>query len=127
MSLKTRLGQLEKQLGNDDDPRRVIIWFGPHFREPWIERAGDTIEMHVPVPEYDVEPLDYLTDAMRREIRPGDSIVMAESHCNGRDVHLQTDISPNKRKPYRLDPSANCRFYELQDADGTWTLHWFSP
>jgi hypothetical protein len=40
MSLRTRLDRLERTIGTDHSPRRIVVWFGPDFEESWVERPG---------------------------------------------------------------------------------------
>jgi hypothetical protein len=73
-------------------------------------------------------PLQCLTAEQRALIRPGDSVVIFETHDNRRNPHLQGNKPPWKRRPWRF--VENGRAYELQRPDGTWERFepgWGSP
>jgi hypothetical protein len=62
VSLLSRIGRLERHFGIDDSPRRITIWFGPHYRESWIERRRgsnkDSVDFYVKTPDRGVDPHD---------------------------------------------------------------------
>jgi hypothetical protein len=120
--LKARIDRLEKAILPKVEPRRVMVMFSDQYAENWIQRGqgweGRDVSMYVRVPHIDAEPMEHLTPEQEREIRPGDSVVTFETGANDRDRHLQLDIPPWTRRPYRLDPDG--RDYELQGEDGIW-------
>src|SRR5262249_1275197 len=120
--LAGRIGRLERITGSDDKPRQVLVCFGDHYAESWIERGqgwdGRHVQLWVKVPLNDADPLEHLTPEQRREIRPGDSVVVFETGCDGRNPHLQHHLSPRKRRPYRLVDEG--RSYELELQPGVW-------
>jgi hypothetical protein len=118
-----RLSKIENVIGTDDGPRRIIIMAGTHYREPWIERHGDLIHFYVPVPDHGARAMDYLTDEMRRVLRSSDTVAIFGTGDNGRDPHLQADVPPWKRRPWRWVDDG--RAYELQDEWGVWRRHEF--
>jgi hypothetical protein len=123
MSIRSRLANLEKRLGTDRTPRRIVICFGTFYRENWIEclsgeKGTGLIHFHVRIPDDDATPWAHLSDEQRAEIRHGDSVGFIEILDNGRNPHLQGDIPPWKRRPWRKIDGG--RGYELQDKDGVW-------
>ncbi len=134
MSLRLRLARLERKVGTDDTPRRVIVFYGADEtrheirREPWGE-----VHLAVPCPEGD-DPMAHLSPEQRDLIGLSDSvaayhssdngrdppqIVMAEVGDDGRDPHLQTNRPPWKRRPWRF-VGDNGRRWEFQDEGGVW-------
>jgi hypothetical protein len=118
MSLTTRIGRLERAIGTDHSPRRIVVWFGPDFEESWVERHGAFITFHVKVPDHDASPWVHLTAEMRDEIRPGDSMTAIGYYDNGRGSHLQLKIPPWKRRPTRKIDDG--RRWEWLDESGIW-------
>jgi hypothetical protein len=113
MSIKSRLTRLERELYVDDSaPRQIIVWFGPHFEESWIEPgpSNGVLHFHVRVPDLGhCDPRDYLTPEMSAALRPTDYIVSFRLVDNGRNDHLEMHKPPWKRtnltiKPDRLRP-----------------------
>jgi hypothetical protein len=98
-----------------------MVCGGPHLRESWIESDGGVLNFHVRLPVRGDHAMDHLTEEMRDLIRPGDSVRVFELAQNPRDRHLQRDVPPSKRRPWRL--SGDGRSYELQAEDGTWTRY----
>jgi hypothetical protein len=143
MSLVSRLARAERLTGGGkDEPRRVFVWWGAHLAESWIIRQrGGSLHFHVkipagdddpgvppphglepvksisPQPHKEIDPLRYLTPAMRAELRPHDRVVTCEVRANRRDAHLQRHLPPWKRRPSRWLADGS---FELQDQDGTW-------
>ncbi len=101
MSLVSRINRLIDQFGTDDDPRNILLWYGSHFQESWIEWghgwSGSDVSFHVKTPDGEVCPMDFLTAEQRAEIRPGDSVVMISIADNKRDAHLELNKPPWKR------------------------------
>ena len=58
MSLVSRINRLIDQFGTNDDPRNILIWYGPHFEECWIEWGrgwgGNDVSFHVKTPDVEV-------------------------------------------------------------------------
>jgi hypothetical protein len=98
-----------------------MVCGGPHLRESWIESDGGVLNFHVRLPVRGDHAMDHLTEEMRDLIRPGDSVRVFELAQNPRDRHMQRDVPPSKRRPWRL--SGDGRSYELQAEDGTWTRY----
>jgi hypothetical protein len=116
MSLAARLDRIEKSL-NLDGPRVIRVYWGEGLSENWTERAGDgAMAMYVPCGT-DEDPFDFLSDAQRRLIRPGDVVTTFEASDDCRDAHLQLDRPPWKRRPWRPTESGEP---EVQDEWGCW-------
>ena len=115
MSLLSRIGWLERQFGTDKSPRRIMIWYGPHYLENWIEWRVNDATLYVRTPNHQSDPMDYLTSDQRRTIRPNDSVVSIASVSNGRDSHLQRDRPPWKRSDAELDGWAEQRVKSMAD------------
>jgi hypothetical protein len=109
VSLLSRIGWLERHFGTDKSPRRIMIWFGPHYLENWTEWRVNDATLYVRTPNHQSDPMDYLTPDQRRTIRPNDSVIKIASVANGRDSHLQLDRPPWKRSDAELDGWARQR------------------
>jgi hypothetical protein len=105
--LKSRIKQIEHRIGTDDDPRGMVIWFGPHYLESWVEFNkgwdGNDVDMRVKTPDRETDPETCLTSEQRALIRPGDSVVWIMSIENGRDDHLELNKPPWKRASAKPD------------------------
>jgi len=121
-SLRTRIGQLERAVG-DDRSRQVMIWAGPCLEESWIERTAESIDLYDRVLDHDANPFEHLTPEQRRIVEASAGPVSAfEVGDDRREPHLQSNRPPWKRRPYRL--AEDGRSYELQ-IDGIWIWHEF--
>jgi hypothetical protein len=118
LSLRARVRKLEQRIGADDASRRILVWFGPHFTENWIERRGNDVELHVRTPEREDSPWDFLTPEQCALIRSGDNVIAFGMVENTRDAHSQMDRPPGKRRPHRLLDGG--RGWEWQDESGVW-------
>ncbi len=96
MSLKSRLARLERRLGTDDSPKRVVIYFGVHEtrheiqREPW----GD-VYLRVPCPE-GAKPMDHLSPEQAALIGLHDTV-----------TRIQAGAQPRHRPAVTLVAAAN--------------------
>lgn len=121
-SLRTRIAQLERAIGTDDEPRHIVVYGGPHYSESWVEHHGGIVDLHVATPDVDADPLDFLTDEQRALIRPGDHVVIFHTWVDGRggrNPHLQMNLPPWKRRPWRLTGN-HPRDWEWQDEWCVW-------
>jgi hypothetical protein len=97
MRLLLRIIQPKRKLGTEESPRRIMIWFGPHYTESWIEWHGNDASFFVATSDDGDDPLAYLTRAQCGATRREDSTVIIKAVPNGRDAHLQLDRPPWKR------------------------------
>jgi hypothetical protein len=116
--LAGRIRRLERLLGDDNRPRRIIVWHGPHLAESWTTRNRDgSLDFNLKTPDRDADPMRHLTPEMRGMIRDGDKVVTYMLVENRRNAHLQQHLPPWKRRPFRRLADGH---FELQDEDGEW-------